>query len=186
MQSVPCMPLSASLTAVPRKHCACSRCAGLSVLRGASAPPCRGRQCSARAAATGLGGAGSFVIPALQPTAAAALARWAHTLQQSYNSPIPFAPLQTTGKGWSVRVGVHYRAVAAEIERGYLEIWIETHAEYDKLRVASHGGRADAPVGQGATVALEAAELAAALLDRPVRLLEQHGDHAQLSSAGNQ
>ncbi len=37
------------------------------------------------------------------------------------------------GKVWSACVGLHYRAVAAPIEGGFLWIWIGTHSEYDKL-----------------------------------------------------
>lgn len=51
----------------------------------------------------------------------------------------PFHPslhFKRLGRVWSVRVGVHYRAVAVEIEGGYLWVWIGTHSEYDKLRVA--------------------------------------------------
>jgi hypothetical protein len=34
---------------------------------------------------------------------------------------------------WSVRVEIHYRALAVEIEDGLLWFWIGSHAEYDKL-----------------------------------------------------
>lgn len=37
------------------------------------------------------------------------------------------------GKLWSVRVGSDYRALATQIEGGFLWVWIGTHAEYDKL-----------------------------------------------------
>jgi len=33
----------------------------------------------------------------------------------------------------SVRVGIHYRALAVEVENGLLWFWIGSHAEYDKL-----------------------------------------------------
>jgi len=33
----------------------------------------------------------------------------------------------------SVRVGIHYRALAVEIEEGLLWFWIGSHSEYDKL-----------------------------------------------------
>ena len=36
-------------------------------------------------------------------------------------------------KVWSARVGLHYRALALEIEGGYLWFWIGTHADYDRL-----------------------------------------------------
>ena len=35
--------------------------------------------------------------------------------------------------GWSARVGLQYRALAAERSYGFLWYWIGTHAEYDKL-----------------------------------------------------
>ena len=34
---------------------------------------------------------------------------------------------------WSVRVGLHYRALAAEDGEDILWVWIGTHAEYDRL-----------------------------------------------------
>jgi len=36
-------------------------------------------------------------------------------------------------KVWSARVGLHYRALALEIEGGYLWFWIGTHADYDRM-----------------------------------------------------
>ena len=37
------------------------------------------------------------------------------------------------GALWSVRVGLHYRALAAEAEDDRVWFWIGSHAEYDKL-----------------------------------------------------
>ena len=34
---------------------------------------------------------------------------------------------------WSVRVGIHYRALGREKPEGIVWFWIGTHAEYDKL-----------------------------------------------------
>lgn len=45
----------------------------------------------------------------------------------------PSLHFKKVGKQWSARVGVHYRALAVEIDDGMLWIWIGTHAEYDKL-----------------------------------------------------
>jgi hypothetical protein len=45
----------------------------------------------------------------------------------------PSLQFKKVGKVWSVRVGVHYCALATPIEEGFLWIWIGTHAEYDKL-----------------------------------------------------
>jgi hypothetical protein len=38
-----------------------------------------------------------------------------------------------TGPCWSVRVGLHYRALAVEAGRDLVWFWIGSHAEYDKL-----------------------------------------------------
>ena len=46
----------------------------------------------------------------------------------------PSLHFKKLGKVWSARVGSHYRAVAVDVEGGYLWIWIGSHAEYDKLR----------------------------------------------------
>ncbi len=45
----------------------------------------------------------------------------------------PSLQFKKTGKVWSVRVGSNHRAVAAQIEGGFLWFWIGSHAEYDKL-----------------------------------------------------
>ena len=34
---------------------------------------------------------------------------------------------------WSVRVGLHYRALGLDVPEGVLWFWIGTHAEYDRL-----------------------------------------------------
>ena len=45
----------------------------------------------------------------------------------------PSLHFKKVGKVWSARVGKNYRAVSAEIEDGYLWIWIGSHQDYDKL-----------------------------------------------------
>jgi len=48
----------------------------------------------------------------------------------------PSLHLKKVGKTrqlWSVRVGAHHRALAAEKPDGLLWFWIGPHAEYDKL-----------------------------------------------------
>ena len=45
----------------------------------------------------------------------------------------PSLQFKKVGKVWSARVGANYRAVATQIEGGFLWVWIGTHAEYDKL-----------------------------------------------------
>jgi hypothetical protein len=34
---------------------------------------------------------------------------------------------------WSVRVGIHHRALGVQVEDGVLWFWIGTHAEYDRI-----------------------------------------------------
>jgi len=45
----------------------------------------------------------------------------------------PSLHFKKVGRFWSVRVGLHYRAVAVEAPDGLLWFWIGTHADYDKL-----------------------------------------------------
>jgi len=45
----------------------------------------------------------------------------------------PSLHFKKVGKVWSARVGMNYRAVATQIEGGYLWVWIGTHADYDEL-----------------------------------------------------
>ena len=48
----------------------------------------------------------------------------------------PFHPslhFKKVGKLWSARIGAHYRALAVEVEGGFLWTWIGPHDEYDKL-----------------------------------------------------
>jgi len=50
------------------------------------------------------------------------------------DSKHPSLHLKKIGDTWSVRVGIHYRAVGMDApseERGILWIWIGSHAEYD-------------------------------------------------------
>lgn len=37
------------------------------------------------------------------------------------------------GQFWSVRIGIHYRALAVEENNDIAWFWIGTHAEYDRL-----------------------------------------------------
>lgn len=37
------------------------------------------------------------------------------------------------GRFWSVRVGLHYRALGVAAEDGVVRFWIGTHTEYDRL-----------------------------------------------------
>jgi hypothetical protein len=45
----------------------------------------------------------------------------------------PSLHFKKLGKVWSARVGARYRALAVEVEGGYLWVWIGSHAEYDKM-----------------------------------------------------
>jgi len=37
------------------------------------------------------------------------------------------------GEVYSVRVGLHYRALGTAVDDGIIWFWIGTHADYDKL-----------------------------------------------------
>ena len=41
--------------------------------------------------------------------------------------------VKKVGRFWSVRVGLHYRALAVEEESNLVWFWIGPHADYDKL-----------------------------------------------------
>jgi hypothetical protein len=45
----------------------------------------------------------------------------------------PSLQLKKVGDFWSVRVGLHYRALAIEEGAELVWVWIGTHAEYDHL-----------------------------------------------------
>jgi hypothetical protein len=45
----------------------------------------------------------------------------------------PSLHFKKAGPYWSVRVGLHYRALAVEHETDIVWFWIGTHAEYDRL-----------------------------------------------------
>ena len=50
--------------------------------------------------------------------------------QDPYHPSLHF---KKVGRFWSVRVGLHYRALAIEQGADVVWFWIGTHAEYDKL-----------------------------------------------------
>ena len=50
-----------------------------------------------------------------------------------HHPSLHFKKLGKTKRLWSVRVGVHYRALGVEKPEGIVWFWIGTHAEYDKL-----------------------------------------------------
>ena len=45
----------------------------------------------------------------------------------------PSLHLKKVGRFWSVRVGLHHRALAVEDDAGLVWFWIGTHAEYDAI-----------------------------------------------------
>lgn len=45
----------------------------------------------------------------------------------------PSLHFKKIGSLWSVRVGLHYRALAVERDSELIWFWIGTHAEYDRL-----------------------------------------------------
>jgi hypothetical protein len=45
----------------------------------------------------------------------------------------PSLHFKKVGPFWSVRVGLHYRALAVEDGEDVVWVWIGTHAEYDRL-----------------------------------------------------
>jgi hypothetical protein len=49
------------------------------------------------------------------------------------NPAHPSLHVKRVGNFWSVRVGIHYRALGVTAESGVLWFWIGTHADYDKL-----------------------------------------------------
>ncbi len=49
------------------------------------------------------------------------------------NPKHPSLHFKKSGKYWSVRAGIHYRALAVEVEDDLLWFWIGSHAKYDKL-----------------------------------------------------
>jgi hypothetical protein len=49
------------------------------------------------------------------------------------NPKHPSLQFKKLGKLWSARVGMHYRALAIEVNDGFVWVWIGSHAEYDKL-----------------------------------------------------
>ncbi len=66
------------------------------------------------------------------PDAARALADKNYALLKE-NPQHPSLRLKKVGRYWSVRIGLHYRALAVEKDGGLIWFWIGSHAEYDAL-----------------------------------------------------
>ena len=43
----------------------------------------------------------------------------------------PSLHFKKVGRYWSVRIGLRYRALAAEVDDGLLWFWVGSHADYD-------------------------------------------------------
>jgi hypothetical protein len=53
--------------------------------------------------------------------------------QLKQNSRYPSLHFKKVGPFWSIRIGIHYRALAIEENDDLAWFWIGTHAEYDRL-----------------------------------------------------
>jgi hypothetical protein len=51
----------------------------------------------------------------------------------------PSLHLKKVGAFWSVRVGLHYRALAVEDGSDLIWVWIGSHGEYDRLIQTGRG-----------------------------------------------
>ncbi|PSB28817.1 hypothetical protein [Stenomitos frigidus] len=49
------------------------------------------------------------------------------------DSRYPSLHFKKVGQFWSVRIGIHYRALAVEENGAMAWFWIGTHADYDRL-----------------------------------------------------
>ena len=66
------------------------------------------------------------------PEVVRTLAGEAHRLLES-NPKHPSLHLKKVGRLWSVRIGLHYRALAVRQEDTLVWFWIGAHSEYDRL-----------------------------------------------------
>ncbi|HEY7349702.1 MAG TPA: hypothetical protein VH599_15405 [Ktedonobacterales bacterium] len=67
------------------------------------------------------------------PQEAQQQAREAHRLFRANPSSLHFKPLNSKHPLSSVRIGIHYHALAYRKPDHLLWFWIGTHAEYDKI-----------------------------------------------------
>jgi len=49
------------------------------------------------------------------------------------NSKHPSLHFKNTGRFWSVRVGIHCRALAVQKDQNFIWFWIGSNSEYDRL-----------------------------------------------------
>lgn len=66
------------------------------------------------------------------PVSVQGLADRAFALLKS-DSHHPSLHFKKIGDHWSVRVGLHHRAVGIDVADGILWFWIGSHAEYDRV-----------------------------------------------------
>ncbi len=45
----------------------------------------------------------------------------------------PSLHFKKVGKFWSIRIGLHYRALAIRNDNDFIWVWIGNHKEYDKM-----------------------------------------------------
>lgn len=57
----------------------------------------------------------------------------AHFALLKENPSHPSLHFKKVGKYRSVRIGMHYRALAVEVPEGLLWFWIGSHADYDRI-----------------------------------------------------
>ena len=57
----------------------------------------------------------------------------AHFALLKENPSHPSLHFKKAGKFRSVRIGMHYRALAIEVPEGLLWFWIGSHSDYDKI-----------------------------------------------------
>ncbi len=74
------------------------------------------------------------MLRALPPDARRqAIAAYRLFLEDPFHPGLQFKRIGRRRNIWSVRVGLHYRAVGERNEDRVLWYWIGTHAEYDRL-----------------------------------------------------
>lgn len=68
--------------------------------------------------------------PAVQQLAVKAYALWRRNPR---HPSLHFKRLDRAGNRFSVRFGIHHRALGRQVEGGVEWVWIGTHAEYDQI-----------------------------------------------------
>lgn len=69
--------------------------------------------------------------PRIQAHAKAAYALWA---ADSHHPSLHFKPVPSAGEDvWSVRIGIHWRALGTKSGPEMIWFWIGSHADYDRV-----------------------------------------------------